>query len=126
MFLTMKRVYFCMTGILFLPWAYDFAMVSGSVLFVLAGVFGVDMFRFTAIGGAASFANMLEVVMYVGSIVLVPVSLINVVNSYRDGTGKMRPLAEAVRPIGPIVLLGVLGWGWAMLSANNVMQADPR
>ena len=115
-----------MTGILFLPWAYDFAMVSGSVLFVLAGVFGVDMFRFTAIGGAASFANMLEVVMYVGSIVLVPVSLINVVNSYRDGTGKMRPLAEAVRPIGPIVLLGVLGWGWAMLSANNVMQADPR
>ena len=29
------------TGVLFLPWAYDFAMVSGSVLFVMAGIFGV-------------------------------------------------------------------------------------
>ena len=101
-------------------------MVSGSVLFVMAGLFGVDLFRFTAIGGAASFANMLEVVMYVGSIVLVPVSLVNVVNSYRDGTGKMRPMAEAVRPVGPMVFLGVIGWGWAMLSSNDVMQADPR
>ena len=64
--------------------------------------------------------------MYVGSIVLVPVSLVNVVNSYRDGTGKMRPLPEAVRPLFPIVFLGVIGWGWAMASPNDVMSLDPR
>ena len=64
--------------------------------------------------------------MYVGSVVLVPVSLINVVNSYRDGTGKMRPLPEAVRPLGPIVFLGIMGWGWALLSPNDIMSADPR
>ena len=41
------------TGVLFLPWAYDFAMVSGSVLFVMAGIFGVGLFRFTIAGGHA-------------------------------------------------------------------------
>jgi len=112
------------TGILFLPWAYDLSMVAGSIMFLVSGLISVNVFRFQVLG--VSFANLMEFCMYSGAVLMVPMSVVNVYKSYQDGTGKMRPLGEAMRPLYPLVVLALLGFSWALLSPNDILRADSR
>lgn len=46
--------------------------------------------------------------------------------SYRDKTGKMRTLPEAMRPLVPLTILFAIVTFWVVQSSNNIIEKDPR
>jgi hypothetical protein len=47
-------------------------------------------------------------------------------SSYKTGTGKNRPLLEAMRPLYPLVAFVALSYYWVRTSPNDIMDLDPR
>ncbi len=70
---------------------------------------------------------ILEGVLYAGVYLMAtPMALRNIAASYRDGSGKMRPVMEALRPLASFFLAMALCVTWASLSPNGVLVADTR
>lgn len=46
--------------------------------------------------------------------------------SYRDGTGKMLSLTEALRPLVPLTVLFTVSTIWVVYSPNEIINKDPR
>jgi ethanolaminephosphotransferase len=114
------------TGVLYLPWAYDLSMVGGTILYALTSILGHRAWKVKLPGGYSP-GPLLEFVLYAGSMGLsVPVALRNTYRSYRDGTGKMRPFLEAVRPLVSFVIAFGLFLAWICGSPNEVLRLDPR
>ena len=89
---------------MYLPWGYDASMVGGTCLYALTSIFGYKTWKVKLPGGHAP-GPVFEFCLYFGCLgVAMPVTLRNIYKSYRDGTGKMRPYLEAVRPMVSITL----------------------
>merc|ERR1712008_252138 len=74
-----------------------------------------------------SLGSIFEFCLYLGFMgMAVPVAIRNTYKSYRDGTGKMRPFMEAVRPLVSFLIALVLFMFWATYSPNSILEADPR
>ena len=113
------------TGVMYLPWGYDIAMVSGSLIFLMVGIFGAQLFKLSLFGINSSMLFM--GIYFSGAFFFtIPVAVMNIRQSYKDGTGKMRPLLENLRPLYPFMTLAVLCFTWAFLSPNDVIEEDPR
>jgi len=135
MFCLFWNVYFCFlishwekynTGILYLPWGYDFSMLSSFCLYLITAVGGQGMWKFLLPGGI-SLGPLLEASMYVGNVGLsLPVALYNIRQSYREGTGKNRTLVECVRPLVSTAVAMFLSFLWVTHSPNNILEKDPR
>lgn len=136
------RMYFCLwnvfinfylshwekynTGVLFLPWGYDASMVAAILIFVVTWIFGHRAWAFNLPGGMSA-GHMFELAFYICAIVSnLPMCLWNVYKSYRDGTGKMRPFSEAIRPLVPVLVFLVVCTVWVMYSPIDVVDLDPR
>ncbi|XP_011500096.1 PREDICTED: ethanolaminephosphotransferase 1-like isoform X2 [Ceratosolen solmsi marchali] len=114
------------TGVLFLPWGYDVSMVATIVVFVLTSVAGHSAWKFDLPGGISA-GSMFEMLLYVSALVSnLPVVLWNIYKSYRDKTGKMRTLPEALRPLIPLTILFAIATTWVMHSPNKIIDQDPR
>jgi len=114
------------TSVMYLPWGYDISMVGGTILYALTSIFGYQMWKFQLPGGGSPGA-LAEFCLYGGCFgVALPVTLRNIYRSYRDGTGKMRPFLEAIRPMVSILIAMVLCLVWALASPNQVLQRDTR
>jgi len=114
------------TGVMYLPWGYDLSMVGGTVLYALTSIFGYQAWKVKLPGGIQP-GPILEFCLYAGSMGLaLPVALRNTYSSYRDGTGKMRPFWEAVRPMASFLIAMTLFLAWATGSSNRILEADPR
>ena len=101
-------------------------MAGGALLYVVTSVVGVEAYKFYLPGGLNA-AYAVEIVIYLGTFLLtIPVSLWNIYLSYKDGTGKMRPFLEAMRPLIALVAQALLCWMWALASKNDIINADPR
>ncbi|KPJ18457.1 Ethanolaminephosphotransferase 1, partial [Papilio machaon] len=112
------------TRVLYLPWGYDVAMWTSSLLFLVAGIKGPAYFK-TFIFGEVTFAQVLEVSIHAtGLFTTLPVSIYNVYLSYKNGTGKNLSLLEAVRPVWSMTSLVVVLTYWALKS--EVMEHYPR
>ncbi|KAL4236890.1 Phosphotransferase [Mactra antiquata] len=112
------------TGILFLPWAYDFSIVAMNIVYLLTYIFGYEMWKFTLFGFSSS--EWFEIVMYAGFVLSIPMTLWNVYIGYRDKTGKMLSLSESLRPLVSTILLFTLMITWAKFSSYDIIQKHPR
>eukprot|EP00088_Acartia_fossae_P044104 TRINITY_DN4674_c0_g3_i1.p1 TRINITY_DN4674_c0_g3~~TRINITY_DN4674_c0_g3_i1.p1 ORF type:complete len:441 (-),score=61.47 TRINITY_DN4674_c0_g3_i1:253-1575(-) len=135
MYCVLWNVYFCFltshwekynTGVLYLPWGYDFSMVGGVILYLTTACVGQTYWKFF-IQGNKYPGPFLEIMVYIGNMgITLPVALYNIYNSYKLGTGKQRPFFEAIRPLISTVLALAFSFVWVLGSANNILEVDPR
>ena len=134
MYFVLWNVFFCFhlshwekynTGVMYLPWGYDLSMVGGTILYLLTSIFGYQAWKKTVFGLPPG--PIMEFCLYLGSMGLaVPVAVRNTYRSYRDGTGKMRPFLEAIRPLVSFLVAFTLFMIWATYSPNKILEEDPR
>ena len=116
-----------LTGVMYLPWSYDFSMLGGTLIYLITSVTGYELWKFK-LPGDMSCGPILEAIIYIGIYFMsFPLSLKHIRDSYRwsdvssitqsrdsyklsvtkmfflpsfrDRTGKMRSFFEAVRPL---------------------------
>ncbi|CAH1114558.1 unnamed protein product [Psylliodes chrysocephalus] len=113
------------TGVMFLPWGYDFSMWGTILTFFLAGIFGAEIWQFRI--GSVTAGNLLELTLYVSSLISnVPVISYNIYKSYKNKTGKMRSFVDAIRPLTAVGMFFVLSTIWVQYSPGNIVERDPR
>jgi len=135
MFCLHWNIYFCFllshwekynTGILYLPWGYDFSMVGSFLLFLITAAGGQQMWNFM-LPGDISPGPVLETATYIGNVGLtLPIALWNIRVAYKEGTGKGRSFVEAMRPLVSTSLAMILFFLWVLFSRNNILELDPR
>lgn len=114
------------TGVLFLPWGYDFSMWGTIITFLIAGLAGSEFWQFELPGGVTA-GLMFELLLYISALISnVPVVSYNIYKSYRDKTGHMRPFTEAIRPLIPMASCFLLTLYWVLKSPSNIIERDPR
>lgn len=114
------------TGVLFLPWGYDFSMWGSTLVFMLTAIGGHEAWKFTLPGGYTA-GLLFELLLYISAIVSnLPVVAWNIYKSYKYKTGKMRSFTEAARPILPISVFLALTSIWVLYSPSNIIELDPR
>ncbi|XP_038056909.1 ethanolaminephosphotransferase 1-like [Patiria miniata] len=115
-----------LTGVMFLPWAYDFSQLALVVIYIITSIFGYEIWKGTYAFGF-EFRYLFVLTTMGGSVVLsLPNTIWNIYVSYRDGTGKNRSFFHAVEPAIPAVLLFVVASLWAFLSPTDILQLEPR
>ncbi|CAH2057382.1 unnamed protein product, partial [Iphiclides podalirius] len=106
------------TGVLFLPWGYDFSMWASTALFVWTGIHGTGYFKRYLFGGY-TLANGFEWLIYgTGIFTNLPVALYNTYKSYKLRTGRMRSTAEALRPLWSVLAVFVTASAWMHASPS--------
>ncbi|CAB3223752.1 unnamed protein product [Arctia plantaginis] len=114
------------TGVMFLPWGYDFTMIGSCILLLVTSVFGPKVWHVQLPGGISP-GVIFEFVLYFSAMITSQtVILWNIYKSYRDRTGKMRSFSEAIRPLVPLFLFFALSSLWAMYSPNDIINRAPR
>nr|XP_022915245.1 ethanolaminephosphotransferase 1 [Onthophagus taurus] len=112
------------TGLLFLPWGYDFSMWCAVFVFLVGGIWGHEAWHFTLPGNISS-GGMFELMLYISSAITnVPVVFYNVYASYRDKTGYMRSFSESFRPFVSIILFFVMTTLW-VIKRPGILEDDP-
>ncbi|XP_058449656.1 ethanolaminephosphotransferase 1 isoform X2 [Malaya genurostris] len=113
------------TGVMFLPWGYDFVMWGVSLTLAITGICGPQIWQLTVFGVKPCF--IFEMTLYIsGMITSHPIIVYNIYKSYRDKTGKMRPFGEAIRPMIALLALFVISSIWALFSRNSIVNLEPR
>ncbi|XP_045768580.1 ethanolaminephosphotransferase 1 [Maniola jurtina] len=114
------------TGVMFLPWGYDFTMFGSCILLLVTSLIGPHAWH-AALPGGLTPGVLFEFVLYFSAMITSQtVILWNIYKSYRDRTGKMRPFLEAVRPLIPLLIFFVLSTAWALYSPSDVLSRAPR
>ncbi|KAJ2949889.1 hypothetical protein O0L34_g11209 [Tuta absoluta] len=114
------------TGVMFLPWGYDFTMIGSCILLLVTSVIGPQAWH-TELPGGILPSFIFELVLYFSAMITSQtVILWNIYKSYRDGTGKMRPFSEAIRPLVPLFIFFALSTLWAVYSPSDVINRGPR
>lgn len=130
------------TGVMFLPWGYDFTMCGMIVVFLITGVSffflesfsyflvvqlaGSNLWQYSLPGGITN-GMLVEGTLYISSAITNwPIVADNIYQSYKNKTGHMRPFSEAVRPLVPLVLCYLVTYLWIVVSPSNVVERDPR
>ncbi|XP_026464573.1 ethanolaminephosphotransferase 1-like [Ctenocephalides felis] len=114
------------TGVLFLPWGYDFTMVGATFVLLLTWAVGTWIWTIPLPLGLRPSLIFESVLYFSAMLSSQTVIAWNIYKSYKEGTGKMRPPLEAVRPLWPLILLFVSSAYWATYSRNQVADIDPR
>ncbi|KAF9794262.1 hypothetical protein SFRURICE_009639 [Spodoptera frugiperda] len=114
------------TGIMFLPWGYDFTMIGSCILLLVTSVFGPEAWHIPLPGNITP-GVIFEFVLYFSAMLTSQtVILWNIYKSYRDKTGKMRSFSEAVRPLVPLFIFFALSSLWAIYSPTDIINRAPR
>jgi ethanolaminephosphotransferase len=112
------------TGLLYLPWAYDFSMWCTILTFFIAGIFGYKIWQFNLMGLEAGVC--FEMLLYVSSTLFnTPPLIYNMYCAYAYKTGKMRSFAEATRPLVSVFIFFGLTTLWVH-KAPDMLNKDPR
>jgi len=91
------------TGIMYLPWAYDFSMLTNFIVYILSGIYGTGIWTSPLLAGY-TFVDILKVTMYGGSVFTMIVAVKNVIDVWRANTCKQPNLIESFRPWVPLLL----------------------
>lgn len=114
------------TGVMFLPWGYDFTMIGSVLVLLITSIFGSNTWKITLPGGLSP-GVVFEFVLYSSAILTSQtVILWNIYKSYRDKTGKMRTFSEAMRPLVPVFLFLTASTVWALTSPTDIVGRHPR
>ncbi|XP_049880098.1 ethanolaminephosphotransferase 1-like [Pectinophora gossypiella] len=113
------------TGVLFLPWGYDFSMWASTFFFLWTGISGTGFYKRYLFGGY-TIANAFEWLIYAtGVFTNLPVAIYNTQKSYRLRTGKMRSPMEALRPLWALLSVFIVCTVWVHRSPS-LPDYDPR
>lgn len=114
------------TGVLYLPWSYDYSMLGTVVLFLFTAFVGHRKWKYYLFGNW-TLANILEVIFYLGTFTMnIPIVAWNVYRSYRDKTGKNLRYIDASKPLWPFLTLFAFCFTWITFSPVNIIEKDPR
>uniref|UniRef100_A0A182WFG7 Uncharacterized protein n=1 Tax=Anopheles minimus TaxID=112268 RepID=A0A182WFG7_9DIPT len=114
-----------LTGVMFLPWGYDFVMWGVSITLAITGILGAEFWQIPIFG--VKPCHIFEMTLYVSAVITShPIIIHNVYKSYRDKTGKMRSFSEAIRPLVPLSSLFTLCTVWVLCSRNGIIDMEPR
>ena len=93
MFCVFLNIYLCFlvshwekynTGVLYLPWGYDFSMVCSFVMYFATAARGMGLWKVTLPGGFTS-AQILEPACYLGNVGLtLPIAIYNIRKAYKE------------------------------------------
>ena len=84
---------------MYLPWAYDFSMLTNFIVYILSGIYGTGIWTSPLLAGY-TFVDILKVTMYGGSVFTMIVAVKNVIDVWRANTCKQPNLIESFRPWG--------------------------
>ncbi|CAG9570638.1 unnamed protein product [Danaus chrysippus] len=113
------------TGVLFLPWGYDFSMWTSTFVFLWTGSHGTSYYK-KNLFGSYTLADGFEWLIYAtGVFTNLPVAVYNIYQSYKLKTGKMRSPIEAVRPLWSLLSIFIVCTIWVHWS-YNLPNSDPR
>ncbi|XP_037820392.1 ethanolaminephosphotransferase 1 [Lucilia sericata] len=114
------------TGVMFLPWGYDFTMWGVSLTLFLTTILGPGIWRYRTFFNL-SMANLFELAL-VGSGIFTshPIIIKNIYMSYKNKTGKMRPFMDAARPMFAFLWLFLFTTIWVLFSRNHILELEPR
>ncbi|XP_063363203.1 ethanolaminephosphotransferase 1 [Cydia amplana] len=114
------------TGVMFLPWGYDFTMIGSCFLLLITSAIGPTAWR-VALPGGLTPGVVFELVLYLSAMLTSQTTILfNIYKSYRDGTGKMRSLNEALRPLYPVAVFFAVSSLWALRSPSDIVDRAPR
>ncbi|CAG4985724.1 unnamed protein product [Colias eurytheme] len=114
------------TGVMFLPWGYDFTMIGSCILLLVTSVIGPHAWHASLPGGLTP-GIVFEFTLYLSAaLTSQTVILWNIYKSYRDKTGKMRSFCEAIRPLIPLFLFFMLSTIWVLYSPTDIINRGPR
>ena len=114
------------TGVMYLPWSYDIAMVGGTVLYMITGIFGYETWKVLLPSGQSPGVLVEGVLYFFCYGFALSVALRNIYVSYRDGTGKMRPFFEAIVPLISFFLACLFCMIWVFASKNDILDQSVR
>jgi len=120
------------TGLLYLPWGYDFSQLGILLLYLATFCGDFTMWKWSLYDlpdgtHVITAGTTFEIAMWLGSLgATIPMTMWNIYKSYRDGTGKGRSLGSALLPLLSPALLLVITLAWAVLSPVDVLSADLR
>uniref|UniRef100_T1IL50 Ethanolaminephosphotransferase 1 n=1 Tax=Strigamia maritima TaxID=126957 RepID=T1IL50_STRMM len=115
------------TGVLYLPWGYDFSLILAFITYLITFSQGVTFWHHTIPVINMSTGTCLELFLHLGAYGLsLPVSLYNIYVSYRDKTGKMRTLYEANRPLVSTLVFFCICTVWVTYSPVDIISHHPR
>lgn len=113
------------TGILYLPWSYDLSQVAMAIGYMLAAIFGTEMWSGELYG--LRYRTYVLIGLYGSGIVYsIPVSFYNVYKSYTNKSGKMRSTYEAIIPLFSPFIAFVITTTWAIWSPGDILNQYPR
>ncbi|XP_065358010.1 ethanolaminephosphotransferase 1 [Calliphora vicina] len=114
------------TGVMFLPWGYDFTMWGVSLTLFLTTLVGPGIWRYRTFFNL-SMANLFEFTL-IGSGIFTshPIIIKNIYMSYKNKTGKMRPFLDAVRPMFAFLWLFLFTTIWVLFSRNHILELEAR
>jgi len=114
------------TGVLFLPWGYDFSMISTTLLFFVTYFMGHEGWK-VKLTETVTTGHVMEVIFYLTSIcATLPIVLYNIYKSYRDGTCRHKSPIEGLRPLTPVFILLLICSLWLSISPSDIMEVAPR
>ncbi|XP_071485677.1 ethanolaminephosphotransferase 1-like [Diadema antillarum] len=115
-----------LTGVLFLPWSYDFSQLAIAVVYFLTGLYGYEIWKITLPYGFQFNYFFLSLVCIGAVFTSIPQSIYNIYRAYATDTGKQRSLREALDPAIPLVVLFVTCTLWAYFSPSNILEYHTR
>ncbi|TGZ76047.1 hypothetical protein CRM22_000040 [Opisthorchis felineus] len=116
------------TGVLFLPWAFDFAQLGVILSCILAYKFGFEIFGVPIVFGL-SMAVLFEITLLVSFfLVHIPFTMYNLLHDCTPGVSwhRGRGYMEAFRPTIPMATLMIMSTIWVFLSPSDIMSRQPR
>lgn len=113
------------TGVLYLPWGYDFGMWGSTLMFFVTWL-GTFQYWKRSLPFGIPLGLGLEFLLHASALSSVPMVVVNIYKSYKNRTGKMRTPLEAARPFFSFLTFLVLFMIWVYKSPNNIMDVDTR
>lgn len=113
------------TGVLFLPWGYDWGMWASTFMYFITWICGCAMWkRNWPLGLMPGY--VMEFLLHVSALGSIPIIVYNIYKSYVDKTGKMRKTVEALRPLYSFGIFMAISLIWAHKSPTNILETHPR
>ncbi|KAF7488445.1 Ethanolaminephosphotransferase 1 [Sarcoptes scabiei] len=110
------------TGILYLPWSYDATQIALFVLYIVTFVHGHSFWKFVIFG--LNSGQIFEFLSYITCFLFsIPMAFYNVFTCQQP---KQPNCWESFRPLVSMIFLFLFSTFWAVLSPNNILEAEPR
>ncbi|CAB3996973.1 Ethanolaminephosphotransferase 1 [Paramuricea clavata] len=114
------------TGVLFLPWAYDFSQLTLLGVYLCAYFFGIDFWK-TPLYNDIYLTHLFKWTTHLSFFGLFfPLTLNNIYRSKVEKTDRGLSLGEALKPGIPLFTCFSLFTIWAYYSPSNILQEHPR